>query len=79
MSKRFNLRTLMVVATLSSVAVGLAAWSSTLRARVDVLEQRVQSLEAALLVTTMASAVSPVGVPEDVDWAMQMDSSLMAR
>ena len=68
-----------MIATLSAVVVGLGMWSSALRTRVDVLEQRVQSLEAALLVTTMASAALPVGVPEDVDRAMQMESPLMAR
>jgi hypothetical protein len=79
MSKRFKLRTLMLVAALTAVVVGLGMWSSALRTRVDVLEQRVQSLEAALLVTTMASAASPVGVPEDVDRAMQMDSPFVHR
>jgi len=75
---RLRLVTLLGLAPLLALTVALGSWVLSLRQQVASLEQRVATLELNQPLIGMLD-VSEVGVPNDVDRAMQMNNLSVVR
>lgn len=73
-----RLSTLLVLGPLLAVVVALGGWVQSLRQEVALLEQRVVTLEINQPLTALIGT-SNVGVPFDIDEAMQMESRTPVR
>lgn len=76
---RLRLGSLLALAPLLALVVALGVWVQSLRQQVASLQQRVTMLEMLPSLITMNSPASPVGVPFDVDRAMQMQAIPVQR
>lgn len=69
---KFRLSSLLVLVPLLAIVMAMGVWVQTLREQVTLLETRVATLERNQPILPWP-VVSSVGVPLDVDEAMQMD------
>ena len=70
---RWRLSTLLLLAPVLAIVVGLGSWVLSLRGQVRLLEERVATLETQQLLLAANEPVSNAGVPLDVDEGMLLD------